>query len=601
MCGIAGVAGAGRRDWLHRAVALQRHRGPDASCVLEFGPVALGHTRLRILDLRPEADQPMTGEDGRVWVVFNGQIYNHQELRAELERRGHVFRTRSDTEVLVHGYEEYGDGFLGTLRGMFALAVWDSRSGRMLLARDGLGIKPLYYCLEAGGLAFASEVRVLGAGRAWDRSALAGYLRLGWVSGPRTIYSDVQELPPGHQLIWGAGGTTLSRWSPPIDPWAGSGTLEALSAALGEAMGRHLVADVPVGLFLSAGVDSTALAVLAARAGVADVSCYTVGFPDACSDETGPAGRLARELGFDHHVVHVGHQEVLAQLPSAAASLDQPSVDGVNTWVVSRAARQSGARVALSGLGGDEIFSGYSTWRHVPRLVGAGVPVALVPARARGWGARWADRAIPAERPRRAAEAILAGGWPAAYAAVRGVLGAAEVASLVGAGDGARCFAPALPLNHSEGPADVDTVTRLEMENYLPNQLLRDTDSASMAHSLEVRVPLLDRRVVTEALAKRPEAGGPTGKARLAAAVGGAALEAARAPKRTFSLPFGTWLAGPLHPIAREASVRLCQDDVGLNRAGLEEVWRRFQAGRVGWRAIWALAALGLWAEAGPR
>lgn len=597
MCGIAGVAGPGRRDWLAEAVARQRHRGPDASGVREFGPAALGHTRLRILDLRPEADQPMSGEDARVWVVFNGEIYNHSELRSDLVRRGHMFLTHSDTEVLVHGYEEHGEGFIDQLRGMFALAVWDDRTGRLLLARDRFGIKPLYYCVEAGSLVFASEARVIGAGRPWDRAALAGYLRLGWVSGPRTIYAGVQELPPGHHLTWAAGRATMRRWSPPLGRPGGSGTLEGLSAALRDAMSRHLTADVPVGLFLSSGVDSTALASLAGQAGSRDVSCYTVGFPDGGLDETAPAAVVARELGFDHHVVDVGHQEVLAQLPTAVASLDQPSVDGVNTWVVSRAARQAGARVALSGLGGDEIFSGYSTWRHVPRLVLAGAPGAMVPDRARDWGCRWADRVVPAERGRRVAEAVLTGGWPAAYAAVRGVLGGAEVDSLLGASPSP---STGLAVSQDEDSSDADMVTRLEMANYLPNQLLRDTDATSMAHSLEVRVPLLDDRVVAEALTRPVEAGAPAGKARLAAAAGGAALEAARGPKRTFTLPFDAWLAGPLHQSAREASVRLCQPDVGLARAGMEGLWRRFEAGRLGWRAIWALAALGIWVDARP-
>ena len=591
MCGISGVAGTGSRDWLRDAVKMLAHRGPDASGVTELGGCALGHDRLRILDLRPEADQPMTGEDERVWVVFNGEIYNYPELRTELERRGHVFRTDTDTEVIVHGYEEYGEAMLQRLRGMFAIGLWDSRSSLLLLARDRLGIKPLYYANEGGELRFASEARGLAIGRGLDRAALMSYLRLGWVCGPRTIYEDVSELPPGHLLRLSDGRMAVRRFAGPPHRGSTEGTTAALHEVLRDAVSRHLVSDVPVGLFLSAGVDSVALACLVAELGVS-VNCYTVGFGSTGPDESGPAKAVATRLGLAHNSVVVEGSQILDQLGDIVASFDQPTVDGVNTWVVSKAVREAGMTVALSGLGGDELFAGYSTFRQVPRIQRAGQLAGVVPLAARTRARQVADAVITNRRLRAAVGAALTGGSVAAYSAMREVSGPEELTALLGsAGSGLGA------VDIESGIDDLDTVTQLELRNYLPAQLLRDTDATSMAHSLEVRVPLLDDRVVDAALAEPDDEQGRTGKLRLAAAAGDEAIHAAAQPKATFSLPFNDWITGPLHQLARGATMRLCEPDVGLERAGIEKMWRRFDAGHLHWRSIWALTALGLWAD----
>ncbi|MGH3850643.1 MAG: asparagine synthase (glutamine-hydrolyzing), partial [Pseudonocardiaceae bacterium] len=356
------------------------HRGPDAQKFRLFNHCSLIHTRLRVIDLSPLGDQPMSNDAETIWVVFNGELYNYVDLRCELQAAGHHLRTKTDTEVLVHLYELYGDEFVGRLRGMFAFAIWDEPGQRLLLCRDRVGIKPLYHRTTDAGLEFASEVRALA--RATDRldvQAIASYLRLGWIPGPGTVYSQIKELPPAHLLRWEDGSTEVRRyWSPPFAGHKPSApTVHALAQVLEDAVRRHLVADVPVGLFLSSGVDSAVVAELARRTDPA-VRSYTVTF-DTGEDEGRDASALARKLGLDHTLVQIGGEEILCSLDRFIADMDQPSVDGLNSWIISGAVRDAGLVVALSGLGGDELFGGYSTFRHVPRLAWAGRAMCWLP------------------------------------------------------------------------------------------------------------------------------------------------------------------------------------------------------------------------------
>jgi asparagine synthase (glutamine-hydrolysing) len=596
VCGILGsVSGApaGRSEWVATALPGLCHRGPDASGARAFpvgsvGACELGHTRLRILDLSPAGDQPLSNEDGTVWTVFNGELYNFQELRAGLRRRGHDFRSSTDTEVIVHLYEEEGPGLVSTLSGMYAFAVWDTRTEELVLCRDRLGIKPLYYRVDGDTLRFASEARVLGGDGDLDVESVEAFLRLGWIPGPHTIFRDVRELPPGHVLRWHRGRVAVERhWSsrPPAPDPAADDELRAVAAA---AVRRQLVADVPVGIFLSAGVDSAVVARLAGEVG-GSVRGYTVAF-DVGEDESAEAAGLAARFGVEHTVVPVPSTEVPASLDRILADMDQPTVDGVNSWIISKAVREAGATVALSGLGGDELLRGYSTFRHVPRLAAAGLTGSRLPAplrtgtvRAMGGVGR-----LRHSRARRALEGVLAGGTAAAYGAVRGLFGATELAALwPGAPSGAR------PLVHADGSA-VD-VGELELNNYLPYQLLRDTDAASMAHSLEVRVPLLDDDLVDVVL-RSP---GLT-KADLVRAVDPSLVWLAERRKRTFTLPFATWMQGSLRDPVRDAVGLLGGSSLGFDSRALQEVLASFDAGRAGWRPVWALAVLGMWLDRRP-
>jgi len=572
------------------------HRGPDATGERRFDRCALGHTRLRVVDLSPLGDQPMANEDDSVWTVFNGEIYNFGELRAELRAAGHRFRSATDTEVLVHLYEEHGVNLARHLRGMFAFAIWDECRKRLVLCRDRLGIKPLYYRVDGGQLSFASEVQALfRPGDGIDPVALVGYLRLGWVPGPGTITSGVSELPPGHVLVWEGDRGEPNRYSSPLSASVGEAvpSTEELGEVLLDAMRRHLVADVPVGLFLSSGVDSVVVARLASRV-APGLRTYTVAL-DTVTDESADATALAARLGVEHTVVPVSAAGAVSSVGTFMDDMDQPTVDGLNSWIISRAVRNAGIVVALSGLGGDELFAGYSTFRHVPRIVRAGRAgrlLAAAPALA-GNALDWSGRTAHS-RTRRALEAAAIGGWGPAYGAVRGLFGAAELARIwpAWADVTGRLVV---------GPDDVNqrttrVVGQLEMANYLPFQLLRDTDCMSMAHGLEVRVPLLDDNLV-EVAVRGQSSVGTWDKSQLLAAADPDLAYLANRPKRTFTLPIDRWMRGGMRDVTEDAVVSLGEAGLGFDRRELTNLWHRYLGGRVAWRPVWALAVLGMWLQ----
>ena len=599
MCGIVGLVADERAvlaGGIEQMVGGLRHRGPDAEGHRSFGTCALGHTRLRIVDLSPLGDQPLTNEDGSIWTVFNGEIYNFAELRSELQAAGHRFRSATDTEVLVHLYEEHGTDLARHLRGMFAFAIWDDRRKRLLLCRDRLGIKPLYYRVEGRRLSFASEVQTLArAGDGVDPAAVHGYLRLGWVPGPGTIRPGVSELLPGHHLVWERdGGEPMRYWSPPLPtPGEPAPTTEELHEVLLDAMRRHLVADVPVGLFLSSGVDSVAIGRLAGDV-APGLRTYTVAF-DTGADESVDARILAARLGLEHSVVRVGAAEAVASVGRFVRDMDQPTVDGLNSWIISRAVRDAGLVVALSGLGGDELFAGYSTFRHVPRIVRAGRTARMMPRLPRSAVAALGRSSRTAHsRGRRALEATATGDWSSSYAAVRGLFGGAELARLQPSGYMPATGPVAEPPETHRSPAAV--VGDMEMANYLPFQLLRDTDCMSMAHALEVRVPLLDDRVVELAL-RGQASGGTWDKRRLLAAVDPELDYLAGRPKQTFTLPIAEWMRGGLRNATEDALVSLGDAGVGIDRREVTNLWHRYLGGQAGWRPVWALAVLGMWLE----
>ncbi|HEV2033405.1 MAG TPA: asparagine synthase (glutamine-hydrolyzing) [Candidatus Dormibacteraeota bacterium] len=600
MCGILGFV-TDRADFsdqpIHRSIDALAHRGPDAHEVRTIrgsgAACILGHTRLRIIDLSPLADQPMPNEDGTVWVAYNGEIYNFRELRRELENTGHRLRSHTDTDVLVHLYEESnGDAamMLGRLRGMFAFALFDTARGRLLLARDRLGIKPMYWAQPTGGVAFASEVRALAragfvSGEA-DSESIASYLTWGVVRGPSTILSGVSELPPGSFLEWTRGSTRIERWWRPQLPRErhAAGDAEMLvRGALTDAVSRHLVADRPLGAFLSGGVDSSAVVKLAARHGT--VRALTVTFPDS-PDEGDAARNLAEQVGAAHDTVPVTGQEVASALPDILAAMDQPTSDGVNAWIVCRATRQAGLVVALSGLGGDELFGGYPSARLVPRVARVTSLLAPIPAGLRARAAGLASARAPGSRLSRVLGSTT--GYAGAYQAVRSLLQA----------PGSLALSPAdFDLNGqlSRQVHPQDRVMLLEMAHYLPNQLLRDTDQMSMAHSLEIRVPLLDDLVVRSALAIPADVRTAPGKALLARAAGLSRVNA----KRPFALPFEQWMRGPMREVVREAilSDQIAFADV-ISADFRRRLWQAFEARRTHWSRPWAVAVLRLWPEA---
>lgn len=591
--------------------AAMHHRGPDDNGAWSDGArVALGNRRLAIIDLSPLGHQPMSDPTEQIWLTYNGEIYNFRQLREELKQRGYEFRSRSDTEAIIHLYREYGTEMVSRLRGMFALALWDAPNRRLLLARDRLGIKPLYYAQQPSGLVFASEIKALRASELVemrpDPLALAAFLRLGSVPGPLTSMTGVHELPPATLLRAEHGRVSLERYweipSPDAAPRDRGAVVDELRERLRDAVNSHLVSDVPLGVFLSGGMDSSSVVGLMRALGHARIRTFAITFREGFS-EGAFASTVARHFETDHTEAVVGPEDVRSQLDRIVAAMDQPTIDGVNTYFVSMMTRRTGTIVALSGLGGDELFAGYPTFRTLPRLLsvrkGADMIPGLRPALA------WALGMLPGSRFGRLREALAgADEVRRAYLGVRGLFSAYDLQGLL-AGDAvaeaARRLDAAGLLAEPDGARldPVAAVAFLEMRTYMHNQLLRDTDVMSMAHSLEVRVPLLDHRLVefVSALPGTARMDHVSPKALLAKAVGDLLPpEIVNRPKRGFTFPLHHWLRGPLRPLA----VEMVEDAArsGLFRpAAVRLLWNRFLLRQEHWSRIWAVFVAQRWTQ----
>lgn len=530
MCGVAAIfayhsaAPAVDRDELRRIRDHMVRRGPDGKgeWFSGNGRVALGHRRLSIIDLTERGAQPMASADGKCVVSFNGEIYNHKELRRKLEAAGRRFRSNCDTEVLLHLYAEKGDAMVQDLRGMFAFALWDADRGAMLLARDPYGVKPLYYADDGWTVRVASQVKALHAGGAVSRisepAGLVGFLLFGSVPEPFTTYQEIRALPAGGLISIGElGPSAPKKWcditrvfhdaaknrrqlsAPEVQRTVREGLLDSVR--------HHLVADVPVGAFLSAGIDSATLVGLASELTGNDLRTITLAFEEFRGghfDEAPLAQRTAGRYGTQHTTHVVTQREFEDDLPAFLAAMDQPSIDGVNTWFVSKAAAAAGLKVALSGLGGDELFGGYPSFRDVPRWVRR----MAVPSRVPLFGdlfrltAASVVRAFSSQSPKIAGLVKYGGSYPGAYLLRRGLFMPWELSSLVNkeiAREGLRRLKPLQYIGRAIQPDPELPFARIAaMESclYMRNQLLRDADWASMAHSLEVRTPLVDAKLL---------------------------------------------------------------------------------------------------------
>ena len=622
MCGIAvvaarrGCAPADLPGVLVRMAASIVHRGPDDGGVFVApdGRSGLATRRLAIRDLSPAGHMPMLAAGGAVAISYNGEIYNAEELRAELERLGERFASRSDTEVVLRGYVRWGEGVVERLRGMFAFAVLDLRPGldRIFLARDRLGVKPLYWALTPDAFLAGSELREMYASglvsRSVDPAALVGYLLLGSVPNPLTIQAGVRALEPGCTLTVplddpAAAGEPRRYWRLPtgVEPPApDQDAAERVRALLAEAVRIRLVSDVPIGAFLSGGIDSGAVVGLMRDQGAGTIRTCSMSFEESAYSEAPYARAAARSAGADHYERVVTAEDVRAEFDRLLDALDQPTVDGVNSYFVSRTAREAGLTVALSGLGGDELFGGYPhTFDGVPRVLSLvraarGVPGGAALAAA-------AASLAPGQRMRKAADALRRPPSRAsAYLACRGMFSPGEVRALVhpDVWEAAASFDAVAHVAEravcADGPA-FNWVSRAELGTYTHHQLLRDTDAVSMAHSLEVRVPLLDHRLVEAVLRLPPEVkrAGDGPKPLLLRAVGDllAPEVRARRDKQGFTFPFEVWMRGPLRDHVR-AALDARPDFSLLRRDAVEGVWRAFEEGRVHWSRVWALAVL---------
>lgn len=572
MCGLAGVLIPGSDDSangqaVRRMCDSMQVRGPDAVGYWSNpqSGISFGHRRLSIIDLDTRANQPMSSDDGRHVIVFNGEIYNFRELRRSLEGNGETFRTQSDTEVLLNLYRHKGEAMLSQLRGMFAMAIWDRQTRSVFLARDPYGIKPLYMARCKQGWLFASQVKALLASGLVDRSpdpiGQMGFWLLGSVPEPHTWFRDISALPAGTwcRLDEDGASTGPHRYWDIADAWreapecrvTATEAQGAVRAAVARSVQQHLVADVPVGVFLSGGIDSGSLAGLMKDCGATSIQGVTIAFNEfkgKHEDEVPAAGAIAQRYGIHHHVRTITRQEFEADLPKILSSMDQPSIDGINTWYASKAVAELGLKVVISGVGGDELFNGYPSFRQLPALVTrwrmlSSIPgvrplvdLALTQVARHSGNARW--RWLT-----RQAESLYGAYWLR-----RGLFTPDELPSLMGpelASEALQGTDPESLVESLAGilPADpMAAVGQIESMAYLRNQLLRDSDWASMAHSVELRTPLVDAWLLQDLMPVLRSFGRLKGKALLAASP---ALplsdEIINRVKTGFGVPLGMW------------------------------------------------------------
>ena len=610
MCSIAGVFGSEvATDVVERMNEAQRHRGPDDHGIetIRFrgGTVVLGNTRLAIIDTSAAGHQPMKDVETGNWITYNGETYNFKELQREI---GGEWVSNTDTEVVVRGYGKWGAGVFSKLRGMFALAIWDERRQRLLLARDALGIKPLYYHATSTQLIFASELRaVLASGLVARRLCDAGvdsYLTDGSVAAPLTIVDGVRQLLPGHYLevaVNQSGAIDVSEVefaTSPRDeaPATRAEAVRQLRKELEESIRLHLVSDVPLGVFLSGGMDSSAVVALVSQMGGQRPKTFSVVFDEARFTEAPFSRAVAERFQTEHQEIRLSEDRLLKLLPEAIAAIDQPTMDGINTFVVAQAVKNAGITVALSGLGGDELFAGYPSFRRALKFnaISRGARRFLRAASSAG------KFALNGSVQRRKLwELANSEGTPAdVYRISRQLFGSDSVRRIT-----SREISASQRNGKHNGSDVVNTISQLELAGYMTNTLLRDTDAMSMAHSLEVRVPFVDAKVVNFVLSL-------PGAWKLDPYVPKPLLADAlldllprdflARPKMGFALPFEKWLQQKLrnqvdsvfeNPVVLEQSA--------VNAQTVRKIWHDFlqKPRAVGWSRPWSLYVLAKWCE----
>jgi asparagine synthase (glutamine-hydrolysing) len=543
------------------------NRGPDGEglWISEDRRIGLAHRRLAIIDLSDAGSQPMMTPDGSLRVVFNGEIYNFRELRKDLEARGHDFLSTSDTEVLLHLYQEYGRDMVHRLRGMFAFAIWDEQRRGLFVARDPFGIKPLYYADDGGTIRFASQVKALLKGGHVDVSPDAaghvGFYLWGHVPEPYTLYQGIRALPAG-SMMWvdTAGRKEARQYFNVTDElvhataaaftWSREEIHERLRAALLDSVRHHLISDVPVGVFLSAGLDSTTLVATASELSAKDLHTVTLGFREfqgTENDEVPLAERVAQHYGTNHQTRWVTKEDFQAEYQRILEVMDQPTIDGINSYFVSKAAKEAGLKVALSGVGGDELFGGYPSFRQIPRLVKTISPFTAIPLLGRGFRYISAPVLRHFTSPKYAGLFEYGGTYGGAYLLRRGMFMPWELPSILDEEIVRSGWAELQTLAHLEqttkglGNAHL-RVTALETAWYLRNQLLRDTDWASMAHSLEIRTPLVDVELFRAVAPLLNSSCVPNKRDMVQTAAVPVPSEVLRRAKTGFSIPVHEWL-----------------------------------------------------------
>lgn len=623
MCGIAGIVLKQNVESIDLSEALKRmansmsHRGPDDEglFITREGRAGLVSRRLAVRDLSASGHMPMHGADGRVSITYNGEIYNAGSLRTALESQGCVFRSGTDTEVILHGYVKWGKDVVHKLRGMFAFAVLDQRGDPMLLlSRDHMGVKPLYHAQSDLGFVFASELKtILAAGfvsHEVSSAGLVGYLTLGSVPNPHTIYRDISALPPASLLqvdLRTLAGAPCTYWSLPTNTVKETSFDEAVVRVrqqLAEVVGMRMVSDVPIGAFLSGGLDSSSVVTLMHEATNTSIRTCSMVFEESAYSEKSYSRDVAKLIDADHYERVITAGDLSREFDNILAAMDQPSNDGVNTYFASQTARHAGLTVALSGLGGDELFGGYpNTFFQVPKVYKALQITSQIPG-----GSALMHSAIRNLSGQngwlRIADALQMPVSPSnAYLSRRGFFSRSEVQSLVSPdiwNEALKTFDPIRHVEQNAGTAPngefFNWIARAELRTYTHHQLLRDTDIMSMVHSLEVRVPFLDHVLVESMLQlsqgiKMQNNSGP--KPLLSAAMKDALprIVLNRKDKMGFTFPFAVWLNGTLQKQVSACVASLTDYDF-LQPTSVEKVQMQFRLGRIHWSRLWALMAL---------
>jgi len=630
MCGIAGIvasaaSGLELRPAIDRMQQALAHRGPDgwgsaffegttieeraerrAPVIAPRGSAArahgrsaaLGHRRLAIIDLTPTGHQPMTSPERRAWVSYNGELYNYRSLRNELAHAGARFRSESDTEVLLALLARRGPEGLDALRGMFAFAVWNDDDGELFLVRDRFGIKPLYYSTPRPGvLLFASEIRALFASglvsRDTDPHGEAAFLGHGSIPAPTTYFREVRALPPGHSGRWDGSRLTVSEyWSvdqvlaAPAPHADVAHVASVVRRAVTDSVGAHLVSDVPVGVFLSGGIDSALIAGGMRDLGVPPPRSFTVVVPGTRLDEAAAARRAAAYYGTDHSELTVGDAHIEATVDRFIAAMDQPTVDGLNSFLVAETVARAGMKVALSGVGGDELLGGYPSFHDLPRLRRIATVLARIPG-ASVLTCSVLDRI--SGRPRKLAAILRADPTlEDTWRAYRALFTKREVERLIG-----RSLTdepPRVLRRTADGPDPFWAVARAEIVGFLIPQLLRDADVFAMSHGLEVRTPLVDHLLLeaVHGAGRWSLDGAATPKLALARALGDFLPPGhSELPKRGFTLPIDAWLRRTLTAVASASDIRS-----RLDRPAYHPTVQAYLRGRVHWSRVWALYVL---------
>jgi len=627
MCGIAGIVTTKDEVSLRALEAMERamlHRGPDDGGIFlsKDKQAGLVNRRLSIIDLSPAGHQPMSTSDKRFTIVHNGEVYNYKEIQKVLESKGYKFKSNTDTEVILYSYAEWGPGCLEKFRGMYAFAIWDDFEKKLLLARDRLGIKPVYYSNSEGTFVFASELKALKSPGLMSSdinpAALVAYLMLGSVPCPMTIYQGVYALNPGSYLIWQNGAFENHRyWDLPVQTGEVNDkeeTVGRIRELLLESVRLRMISDVPLGAFLSGGLDSSSVVALMREVSNRTIRTCSMVFEEKEFSETSYAKAVAEAFETEHYDRVITLEDLKAEWDKIFWAMDQPTIDGANTYFVSKTAKEAGLTVALSGLGGDELFGGYpNTFRGIPRLlkllrfvqgIPAGQKVAVWVLNNFAINSKFNKLSDALSRPPT---------FASAYLVMRGLFSFKEVKSLVLPeiwNEAIKGFNPLLYISEQAGASFSITpnplqltpaylynwISRAELRTYTHNQLLRDTDAMSMAHSLEVRVPLLDHVLVEEVL-KIPgnvKADRNKPKILLISALDGLLpkLVAERKDKMGFTFPFALWLGR----MVKEASL-LPNEVPFLRKEALKNIIEGFRKGKIGWSRLWSVLVWNEWSK----